>query len=205
MIVIAILLLAAIAIVTAGVIAGSEQDAVFDVFGETVHASGWEIFALGAACGFALPIAIWLLRVSTRRARLRHREQRELRAAHERQRVELEQQRQELEEEREKRRNGGLVRPYVGSGAPGDQSADTGPGGGPTSSPVGDRTGEGPAAERPVSPSDADRPSGEREPPTARFDVQRPGVRPYGTTSSGLGPPPADSGGFGAFDRPPGS
>ena len=206
MIVIAILLLVAIAAVTAGVVAGSEEDAVLDIFGETVRAAGWEIFVVGAACGVALPIALWLLRAGTRRAAVRRRQTRELRAATERERAELARQREELEAERSTLRSGGLVRPYVGTGAPGD--------GGPDEARAPDRTtdrapGDGVTPERAGSPPsrdpDRDRLTGEGDQPSARFEVQRPGARPagFGSQSSGLGPPPGTDLGSGGLSRPP--
>ena len=124
MIVIAILLLAAIAAVTGGVAASAEQDATFDIVGETVRASGWEIFAVGAACGVVLSIALWLLRLGTRRAAVRRRKARQIRAAHERERAELARQREQLEAERNRLRNGGgPVRP-IGTGGTAGRSDD---------------------------------------------------------------------------------
>ena len=182
MIVIAILLLAAIVVVTGGVAVGAEQDATFDVFGETVRASGWEVFAVGATCGFVLPIALWLLRLGTRRAAVRRRKAREMRAAHERERAELARQREELETERNQLRNGGdLVRSHVGTGGADDRSADH-----PSAErDVADRSVEH-ASDQRLTP---DRPgrsaedwgrnrlTGEAEQPTSRFDVHRPGGR----------------------------
>ncbi len=195
MIIIAILLLVAIAAVTVGVFAGAEQDAVLDVFGETVHASGGQIFLIGAVCGFVLPIALLLLRLGIRRAAVRRRQAKELRAATERERADLARQREELEAERSN-----LIRPYVGTGAPGDRGTTEGTADGPGEQMTPDRTGG------PSSPaSDRDPHTGEGQPPSARFEVQRPGARPagFGSQSSGLGPPPGMEAGFGGFTRPP--
>ena len=204
MIVIAILLLAATAVVTAGVVFGGEQDATFGIFGETVRASAWEIFAIGVACGLAVPIALWLLTVGTRRAAVRRRETREMRAAHERERAEIAREREELEAERSKLRDGGgPVQPYVGPGSPEDRSTDR-----PPRAREPDSPDERSNPDRPDSPpardTEYERFSGERETPT-RFDVERPGVRPAGSGSprDGLGTPPRTDGGFGVFGRPP--
>lgn len=200
MIIIAILLLVAIAAVTVGVFAGAEQDAVLDVFGETVHASGGQIFLIGAACGFALPIALLLLRLGTRRAAVRRRRARELRAATERERAELAREREELEAERSNLRNGGLVRPYVGTGTPGDRGINEGTAEPPSERLTSDRTGG------PSSPaSDRDPHTGEGQQPSARFEVQRPGARPtgFGSQSSGLEPPPGMEPGVGGLIPPP--
>jgi hypothetical protein len=195
MIIIAILLLVAIAAVTVGVFAGAEQDAVLDIFGETVHASGGQIFLIGAVCGFVLPIALLLLRLGIRRAAVRRRQAKELRAATERERADLARQREELEAERSN-----LIRPYVGTGAPGDRATTEGTADGPGEQMTSDRTGG------PSSPaSDRDPHTGEGQPPSARFEVQRPGARPagFGSQSSGLGPPPGMEAGFRGFTRPP--
>ena len=200
MIIIAVLLLVAIAAVTVGIFAGAEQDAVFGIFGETVHSSGWQIFVIGAACGFVLPIALFLLRLGLRRAAVRRRRARELRAATERERAELARQREELEAERSSLRNGGLVRPYVGTGGPGDRGTKEG---------TADGSSERMTPDHPLGPSSPvpvrDPQTGEGRQPDARFEFQRPGARPasFGTESSGLGPPPDTSGGSSGFTWPP--
>lgn len=205
MIVIAILLLAAISVVTAGVVFGGEQDATLSIFGEAVRASAWEIFAIGVACGLAVPIALWLLTVGTRRAAIRRRKAREMRAAHERERAELAREREELEAERNKLRNGGGPPPDVGPGAPEDRPADRA-----TPERDADRPDERRIPDRPGSPPDRDtdyeRLSRERESPTAHFDVERPGVRPAnsGSQRNGLGPPSRTDSGFDVFRRPAG-
>jgi hypothetical protein len=196
MIIIAILLLVAIAAVTVGVFTGAEQDAVLKVFGETVHASGGQIFLVGAACGFVLPVALFLLRRGMRRAAMRRRRTRELRAATERERAELARQREELEAERSNLHSDGLVRPYVGTGPSSDGTSE-GAADGPGARMTSERTGGGP------SPSAPDPHTGEGQSPSARFEVERPGARSAGSQSSGLGPPPGMNGGFGNFTRPP--
>jgi len=198
MIIIAILLLVAIAAVTVGVFTGAEQDAVLKVFGETVHASGGQIFLAGAACGFALPIALFLLRRGTRRAAMRRRRTRELRAATERERAELARQREELEAERSSLHSDGLVRPYVGTGASSDGTSE-GTANGPGGRMASERTGG------PSSSSAPDTHGSGGQSPSARFEVQRPGARPagYGSQSSSLGPPPGMDDGFGNLNRPP--
>jgi hypothetical protein len=201
MIIIAILLLVAIAAVTFGVFAGAQQDAVLKVFGETVHVSSGQIFVIGAACGFALPIALFFLRLGTRRAAMRRRRTRELRAATERERAELARQREELEAERSHLRNDGLVRPYVGTGTPGDRGTSEGTADGPGERMAPEFTG-GPSS--PSAP-DRDPDASDGQPPRARFEVLRPGAPPagFGSQSSGLGPPPSMDTGFGSFTRPP--
>src|SRR5262245_5301921 len=200
MIIIAVLLLVAIAAVTVGIFAGAEQDAVFSIFGETVHSSGWQIFVIGAACGFVLPIALFLLRMGLRRAAARRRRAKELRVATERERAELARQREELEAERSNLRNGGLVRPYVGTGGPGDRATNEGTANGPSERMTSDRL-LGPSSPVPLR----DPHSGEGQEPNARYEVQRPGARPasFGSQSSGLGPPSDTNGGSRGFTWPP--
>jgi hypothetical protein len=67
MIVIAVLLFAAVAAATAGVIAGAQGNVSFDIFDEAISASPPEVFAAGAACGLAVAIGLWMARIGARR------------------------------------------------------------------------------------------------------------------------------------------
>ncbi len=82
MIVIAVLLVAAVAVVTSGVILGNEESATFDIFADTRTVSGPVVFAVGVACGLAVALSAWLLLVGSRRSVLRRREFQELREIH---------------------------------------------------------------------------------------------------------------------------
>jgi hypothetical protein len=104
MIVIAVLLLAAVAAVSAGVIAGAQDDAVFHIFDETITASGPKVFAIGAACGLAVALAVSLALIGARQSTLRRRRMRAIRRERDREHAELAREREELEAERERLR-----------------------------------------------------------------------------------------------------
>ena len=100
MIVIAVLLFAAVAAVTAGVIAGAQGAVAFDVFDEAINASAPEVFAAGAACGLAVAIGLWMARIGVRQNTLRRREMRAIRRDRDREHAELALEREALEAER---------------------------------------------------------------------------------------------------------
>jgi hypothetical protein len=104
MIVIAVLLLAAVGAATAGVIAGSEGNVVFDNFNENITASGPWVFAVGAAAGLVTALALWIARIGARRGRLRRRQIRAMRKERDREQADLAREREELEAERERLR-----------------------------------------------------------------------------------------------------
>ncbi len=104
MIVIAVLLLAAVGAVTAGVIVGAEGDVVFDIFDETISASVPEVFAAGAACGLAVALAAWMGLVGARQNTMRRRQMRAIRRDRDREHAELAREREQLEAERERLR-----------------------------------------------------------------------------------------------------
>ena len=100
MIVIAVLLFAAVAAATAGVIAGAQGNVSFDIFDEAISASPPEVFAAGAACGLAVAIGLWMARIGARRTTLRRREMRAIRRDRDREHAELAREREALEAER---------------------------------------------------------------------------------------------------------
>jgi hypothetical protein len=100
MIVIAVLLFAAVAAATAGVIAGAQGNVTFDIFDEAISASPPEVFAAGAACGLAVAIGLWMARIGARRTTLRRREMRAIRRDRDREHAELAREREALEAER---------------------------------------------------------------------------------------------------------
>jgi hypothetical protein len=102
MIVIAVLLLAAVGAATAGVIVGAEGDVVFDIFDETITASGPGVFAAGAACGLAVALAVSMGLIGARRSRLRRRQMRAMRRERDREHADLAREREELQAERER-------------------------------------------------------------------------------------------------------
>ena len=104
MIVIAVLLLAAVGAATAGVIVGAEGDVVFNIFNETITASGPALFAAGAASGLAVALALSTGRIGARHNRLRRRQARAIRKERDREHADLAREREELQAERERLR-----------------------------------------------------------------------------------------------------
>jgi len=118
MIVIAVLLFAAVAAATAGVIAGAQGNVTFDIFDEAISASPPEVFAAGAVCGLAVAIGLWMARIGARHSTLRRREMRAIRRDRDREHAELAREREALEAERKS----------LGAPAPATEAEPAGPG-----------------------------------------------------------------------------
>jgi hypothetical protein len=68
---VAVAVIAAVILLTSGVVAGSDTPDTLVFFGVTVRTTGAQIFLTGAICTWALLAATWLLAVGVRRSRER--------------------------------------------------------------------------------------------------------------------------------------
>jgi len=80
MVAIALVLIIAALILTIGAVAGGSSETSFDIFQGSVSASGTQIFLLGLVTGLMLILGVKTLQIGARRARVRGKELRELRA-----------------------------------------------------------------------------------------------------------------------------
>ena len=71
MIAVAVVVIAAVVLVTGGVVAGSDTPETLAFFGVIVRTTSAQIFLTGAICTWALLAATWLLSVGIRRSRAR--------------------------------------------------------------------------------------------------------------------------------------
>jgi len=80
MVAIAVVLILAAVILTAGAVIGGSETSNFDIFNGSVSATGSQIFLLGLVTGLLFVVGGKTLQLGARRARLRGKELRELRA-----------------------------------------------------------------------------------------------------------------------------
>ncbi|MCI0685707.1 MAG: hypothetical protein L0Y54_00500 [Sporichthyaceae bacterium] len=80
MIAIAVVLIIAALILTIGAVAGGSSETSFDIFQGSVSASGSQIFLLGLVTGLMFILGLKTLQIGARRARIRGKELRDLRA-----------------------------------------------------------------------------------------------------------------------------
>lgn len=80
MVAVAVVLILAALILTIGAVAGGSETTNFDIFNGSVAATGTQIFLLGLATGLLFVVGGKTLQIGARRARLRGKELRELRA-----------------------------------------------------------------------------------------------------------------------------
>lgn len=79
MVILGLVLLAAVAVVTVAVVQAGGDPVALDLSRFTIHTNGTTLFLAGAFCLLLLVLALLVLRTGIRRARVRHREMRELR------------------------------------------------------------------------------------------------------------------------------